>query len=260
MGALRRLWAWGVALCLLGGMARAAPRGPGELPPDGSFLRVQVRGGLSPFTSVTWDVSVRGDTVVLSLVKESLCRVGQQERVRLLQGADAQDFLTRLAESDLWLDAEVPLGATPGRARDLVRPSGEAHYEVWSAWGRQMTRWVVPQGAIHQVPEALRIVLGIRKALRPFLEPLPMRDLYYPPGRIGYLTVTGSEEGEMVIDGWDRVPIPVESLEVVEGEHQIVATGRSGKVQRFRVQVVAGAMQRVHILFADPDEAGKAVP
>lgn len=233
--------------------ARAADPPP-TAPPDGSFLRVSIDGGLSPFTSVVWDVTVRGETVVVSLVKESLCRTGQRERVRLLQGDEARDLLESLVRSGAWSIDGVPRGAMAGRAKDHPRRPGERRYEVWMAWGRQMIRFVVPQGLLHQVPRALRTVTVLSDLIRRQVDPLPMRDLYVSPGRIGVLTVTASEEGEMVIDGWDRVPIPVESLEVVEGDHQIVATSRSGRVQRFRVQVLGGAMQRVHVLFREPEE------
>lgn len=249
-------WAWWVVLLGLWGSAATARAAdpPLPLPPDGSFLRVSIDGGLSPFTSVVWDVTVRGETVVVSLVKESLCRTGQRERVRLLQGDEAQNLLESLVRSGAWSLDGVPRGATAGRARDQPRSPGETRYEVWMAWGRQMTRFVVTQGLLHQVPRALRVVTVLSDLVRRQVDPLPMRDLYVSPGRIGVLTVTASEEGEMVIDGWDRVPIPVESLEVVEGEHQVVATSRSGRVQRFRVQVLGGAMQRVHVLFQEPDE------
>ncbi len=238
--------AWGPTLPAL---AEDSP----SLPPDGSFLRVAIDGGLSPFTSVVWDVTVRGETVVVSLVKESLCRTGQRERVRLLQGSEARDLIESLVRSGAWSVEGVPRGATAGRAKDHARSPGETRYEVWTAWGRQMSRWIVTQGTLHRVPRALRVVTALPDVVRRIVDPLPMRDLYVPAGRIGYLTVTASEEGEMVIDGWDRVPIPAESLEVVEGDHQVVATGRSGRVQRFRVQVLGGAMQRVHVLFQDPE-------
>ncbi|HOU53301.1 MAG TPA: hypothetical protein PLQ97_05170 [Myxococcota bacterium] len=247
------LAAWLATLMVWGTVATAGAAEPVALPPDGSFLRVTVDGGISPFTSVVWDVTVRGEAVVVSLVKESLCRTGQRERVRLLQGDPARTLLESLVGAGVWTVGEVPRGATAGRARDASGRPGEVRYEVWMAWGRQMSRWTVTQGQLHRVPQALRVVTVLPDLVRTLVDPLPMRDLYVPAGRIGYLTVTASEEGEMVIDGWDRVPLPVESLEVVEGDHQVVATSRSGKVQRFRVQVLGGGMHRVHVLFQAPE-------
>jgi len=261
-GAFQARWTvvfWAAAVLWSGLPAEARGDEPADLPPDGSFLRLSIDGGLSPFTVVVWDVTVRGGTVVVSLVKESLCRTGQRERVRLLQGDEARELLAALTGAGIWSAGDdKPVGATAGRAKDHPRSPQESRYEVWSAWGRRMTRWIVTQGTLHQVPRALRVVTGLPDLLRRYLDPLPMRDLYVPPGRIGHLTVTASEEGEMVIDGWDRVPIPAESIEVVAGEHQVVATGRSGRVRRFRVQVMAGGIQRVHVLFQEGPGGGDA--
>lgn len=231
----------------------------GDLPPDGSFVRVSVDGGVSPFTVASWDVTVRGRTAVVSLVKETLCYTGQRERVRLLEGEKARALLKSLVDAGAWSPA-VPAGATAGRAKDAPASSREARYEVWSAWGRRMNRYHLPQSALAAVPGALQAVTTVTSAVRDRLDPLPMRDLYYPQDRLGYVNLTASEPATAVLDGWDQVRLPVDALEVVEGEHDVLVTGESGATRQFRMKVVPGMTQRVHVLLEASPENGGSPP
>lgn len=216
-------------------------------PPDGSFARVSVDGGVSPFTAVAYDVSVRGKTVVVSLVKESLCRVGQRERVRLLDGPEADALLAALAAAAVW-EVPAPRGAVAGRARDSSPPRDGPRYEVWVGLGREMRRFHFDGASLMTSPATLAAVTAIREAVVSRVEPLPMRDLYHPAERIGYLTMTASEPARAVLDGWDEVRLPVDALEVVEGEHAVVVEGAGGKRREFTVRIVAGAAAQVHVV------------
>lgn len=227
--------------------------------PEGTFVRVTLDGGVSPFTSVSWDVTVRGGTAVVSLVKESLCQNGQRERVRLLEGANARLLLATLKDAGAWR-CEVPEVATSGRARDRPTPTEQPRYEIWSAWGHRMTRFHLPQSALRDAPCALSVITTLAAEVRARIEPLPMRDLYYPAERLGWVTMTASEAAKATFDGWDTVHLPADALEVVQGEHTVVVTGESGRTQQFKVKVVPGLTQRIHVLLEDPPDGPPPVP
>jgi hypothetical protein len=227
--------------------------------PEGTFIRITADGGVSPFTSVAWDVTVRGATAVVSLVKENLCATGQRERVKLLEGAGARRILATLKDAGAWT-CPGPTVATTGRARDHAAPSDQVRYEVWSAWGRRMTRYHLTQSALREAPCALAVITAVTAEVRARLESLPMRDLYYPSDRLGWVTATSSEAATATIDGWDQVRLPVDALEVVEGEHSVVVTGESGRTRQFKIKVAPGMTLRVHVLLEDPDGSPMPVP
>ncbi|MBM4395777.1 MAG: hypothetical protein FJ087_08810 [Deltaproteobacteria bacterium] len=225
--------------------AAEAARSP--IPPDGSFFRVTVDGGVSPFTSVSHDVTVRGRTVVVTLQKESLCRQGQRERVRLLDGPEAAAVLAALADAGAWSVAAPP-GAVHGRARDTAAPRDAPRWEVWYAWGREMRRFHVDERTLLASAGVLAVVTAVREAVASRVEPLPMRDAYHPADRVGFLTMTASEPARAVLDGWDAFRLPVDGLDVAEGEHKVRVEGTSGKRREFTVRVVAGTGTHVHVV------------
>ena len=235
-----------------------APVDPASIP-EGTFIRITLDGGVSPFTSVAWDVTVRGSTAVVSLVKESLCATGQRERVRLVEGEGARGILAVLKEAGAWA-CPVPPGATVGRARDHAAPADQPRYEVWSAWGRRMARFHLAQSALRDAPCVLAVITAVTSEVRSRVETLPMRDLYYPSEKLGWVTATASEAATATIDGWDRVRLPVDALEVVEGEHVVVVTGESGRSRQFKIKVAPGMTLRVHVLLDEPDGGAATAP
>ena len=66
--------------------------------PEGTFVRITLDGGVSPFQGVRYDLTVRGRTVIVTLVKESLCYRGQQERLRLVDGDEARALVGALRD------------------------------------------------------------------------------------------------------------------------------------------------------------------
>ncbi len=237
----------------------ARGRADPEAVPDGSFVRVTVDGGVSPFTSVSWDVTVRGGTAVVSFVKESLCQTGQRERVRLLEGENARDLLSALRDASAWTCA-VPGNATAGRAADRPPSPDQPRYEVWSAWGHRMVRYHLPQSALWNSPCTLGLITALSAEVRSRVEPLPMRDLYYPADRLGFVTMTASETATATFDGWDVARLPVDALEMVEGEHDVVVTGVSGHSRQFRIKVAPGLTQRVHVMLENADDGLAPLP
>jgi hypothetical protein len=231
-------------LLILSSAPAVADPGP---PPDGSFVRVTVDGGVSPFSVVAWDVTVRGRTAVVSLVKETPCVQGQRERVHLFDGPAADAVFAELARGGAWA-VEAPAGATAGRARERPAPKDVARYEFWVAWGRHMQRFSVDERVLLASPALLGVFVAVRDAVRGRVDALPMRDLYHPAGKIGFLTMTATEPAKAVFDGWDEVPLPVDSLELVDGDHRVVVRGDSGHQREFTVRVVAGQTSQVHVV------------
>jgi len=220
-------------------------------PPDGSFVRVTVESGVSPFRSVASDVTVRGRTAVVSLVQESLCLQGQRERVRFVDGPNAVALLKALQAVRAFEVVPPESGATPGRARENP-PSSSARYEFWIGWGRNVTKFFVDEATLLASPHLLLVFTTVRDSVRSRVDPLPMRNLFHPPGRLGFLNLTATEPATAVLDGWDQVRVPADSFDVVEGEHVVVVTGDSGRSREFTVKVVAGQISRVHVVLESP--------
>jgi len=210
-------------------------------------VRITADGGVSPFKVVTHDVTVRGSTAVLTLAKESLCHPGQQERVRLLEGQEAQALLAALDAAGVW-DVRPPPGATEGRARDRPAPLDEQRFEVWVGKGKEMRRFFMKQSALLAAPAVLAVVMAVREAVSSRVEPLPMRDTSVKPGKVGYLSITASEPGRAILDGFESHRLPVDGLDVPEGEHLVRVEGDSGRFREFRVKVTAGAGTAVHVV------------
>ena len=228
--------------------ATAARADPGA-PPDGSFFRVTVDGGVSPFRTVAWDVTLRGKTVVVSLVKETLCQKGQRERVVLLDGDGAARLLAELDAAGAWSFAGPPEhDGVEARSRDRAPAPGATRYELWRAFGRRMTRFTVDSAGLARLPAVLAAFTGLRDAVVRRVEPLPMRDLYRPADKLGWLTMTATEPATATFDGWDAVKLPVDSLEMVDGEHSVVVVGTSGRQREFTVRIGAGSTSQVHVL------------
>ncbi len=226
--------------------------GVGEPPaPDGSFVRVTVRGGVSPFRMVAHDVTVRGDTVVVSLVKETLCHVGQRQDVRIVGGADAKALVERLRRVGAFA-MEAVEGAEAG-ALDVQSSARfpEPRYEFWSAWGSRMERFHVDREVLTRHPDLVAVLTAVRDEVSSRTDPLPMRDLYHSPAEMGVLVVTASEEATAILDGWERFRLPIDGVDVVEGEHRLRVEGVSGRVREVTVRVVRGMTSRYHIVLED---------
>ncbi len=229
--------------------ALAAPIQAQEAPiaPEGTFVRITLDGGVSPFQSVQYDLTLRGRTVVVTLVKESLCYRGQQERLRLVDGDEARALMDTLKTVKAF-GTQAPTSAVQGRARDSKPPGDVPRYEFWSAWGGRMTRFSVSEAILNESPDLMRVFVAVRGAVTSRVGGLRMRDLYHPSKRLGALTITATEAATATLDGWDTFPLPVESLEVVEGDHRVLVIGESGQTREFRVRVVAGGASRIHVL------------
>lgn len=236
-----------LSLACLGAVASPARAQEAPVAPEGTFVRITVDGGVSPFSSVQYDVTVRGRTVIVTHVKESLCYRGQQERMRLVEGDAARDLVRSLQALGAFAPP-VPRDATPGRARDREAPRDAPRCEFWSAWGTAMTRFSLGESALREFPDLLRVRAAVRDAVVGRVGALPMRDLYHPAQRLGLLTITATEPATATLDGWDTFALPVESLEVVEGDHRVTVVGASGRTREFRVRVVAGGASRIHVL------------
>lgn len=257
----RRGWtriAAGVALVLSPGPLLAQSPTPAgvaraEEPaaPDGSFVRVTVRGGVSPFRMVAHDVTVRGDTVVVSLVKETLCSVGQRQDVRVVEGAGAAALIERLRRVGAF--AKAPVEGAEAGALDARASTGlpEPRYEFWSAWGNRMERFHVDREVLMRHPDLVAVLTAVRDEVASRTDPLPMRDLYHSPSEMGVLVVTASEEATAVLDGWERFRLPMDGVDVVEGEHRLRVEGVSGRVREVTVRVERGMTSRYHVVLED---------
>ncbi len=240
----------GLVLAFLAGRTGEAEEQAG-FAPDGSFVRVTVRGGVSPFRMVAHDVTVRGDTVVVSLVKESLCYVGQRQDVRVVGGAGAKALVERLRRVGAFAKAAVE-GAEAG-ALD-ARASGrlaEPRYEFWSAWGNRMERFHVDREVLMRHPDLVAVLAAVRDEVASRTDPLPMRDLYHSPSEMGVLVVTASEEAIAILDGWERFRLPMDGVDVVEGVHRLRVEGVSGRVREMTIRVERGMTSRYHVVFED---------
>jgi hypothetical protein len=227
-------------------------------PADGTFIRITRDGGLSPFLNVYYDVTVRGKTLVITMVKDTLCRVVTRERVVLQDGEDAVRTIARLRAAGAWT-VEMPAGAARGRAADTASSPDQARYEFWMAEGRDMTRFFMSR----DVMERSSALAGLRSVLRDIVtgvvEPLPMRDVFHPADETGVVAITSSESAVAVIDGWDRVRLPVSALDLKVGIHDVVVTGKSGATRNFTLRIAPGENAAVHVLLGDsPVQPGTA--
>lgn len=220
---------------------------PSSFPPEGSFVRITMDSGVSPFTVVYHDVTVRGRTTVVTLVKENLCRTGQRESVSLVEGQSALELLANLAKAGVW-SLEPPDGSKIGRLADVRPSSKEPRYEFWMAHGKKMTRFFAGEKAVVRSPALLGVITAVRAAVDSRVEPLPMRDLYHPLEKMGYLTMTASESASATIDGRETLRLPLDGTEIVEGEHTVEVVGMSGRTRTFEVRIVAGMTNRVHVV------------
>lgn len=230
---------------VIGFVLRTAGLAWAEMPPDGSFCRVTLDGGVSPFSVVVWDITVRGGSVVMSFIKESPCQPGQRERVRIYDGPEADAILKEI--NALW-SLEVPPSATLGRARDRPAPKDSPRYEFWVAYGKVMKRFWVDQQVLVSSPGLLKAFISIRDAVQSRVEPLFMRNLYYPVNKIGYVTMTATEPATAIFDGWEQIRLPVDACEMVEGEHHVVVRGDSGRIREFDLRITAGTTTQVHVV------------
>lgn len=214
--------------------------------PDGAFLRVTIEGGASPFRRVAYDISVRGNLVLLGLIKESPCIPGQRQSLKIVTGREAEGVIERLREAGAF-DEDLPFEEIEGR--DEVKE--EAEYEIWSSFGNKMHRLRVQEKDLFEDKRLLKVVLAARREVVTRTEPIPARLSFFLPREIGYLSVTASEEATAVLDGIERMKVPIEALEVREGEHVLVVQGVSGRVRTLKVWVGRGLTRHYHVKFEE---------
>ena len=226
---------------------KAGPARAEGWPRDGAFIRVTRDGGLSPFVSLYYDITVRGSTLVVTMVKDTACRTAQREQVALLGGGEALSVIALLAEAGAW-SISPPPGAARGRAADTAASTANPRWEFWYADGPAMTRFHATQDVVDASPGLVRLLGAVRGVVSGLVDPLPMRDVFHPASEIGFLAMTASEPAYAVIDGWDRVRLPVNSLDMKFGVHEVTVTGASGGSRSFSVRIVAGETTSVHVL------------
>lgn len=241
----------GIAIIALPVAAFAEPAaGADGWPRDGSFIRITRDGGLTPFSSIYYDVTVRGPTLVVTLVKDTACRTAQRERVVLLGGQAALDVIKALRDAGAW-SMSAPSGASVGRAADTPSSADTPRWEFWNATGPSMTRFFVTADVFDSSPALVRLAAELRGIVGGLVEPLPMRDVFHPAHETGFLAMTSSESAAAVIDGWDHVRLPVNSLDLKVGVHEVTVTGANGGSRSFTVRIVAGETTSVHVLLND---------
>ncbi len=231
-----------LAILLLSSTAASKP-----LAPEGTFVRISIEGGVSPFSKISYDLTVRGPIIVATIVKESLCYKGQQDKLRLIDGVPAQELIAALSKIKAF-DPDILQGAVVGKTRDNALPKDQPRYEFWSAWGQEMTRFSVLESQLREAEHLSAIFSAVRSAVVAQTGSLPMRDLFHPTEKLGYLTMTATESATATIDGWDSFKLPVDGLEVVEGYHKIVVVGESGVTREFNIRIVAGGSNQIHVL------------
>lgn len=236
--------------------ADAAPAVAEGWPRDGTFVRVTRDGGLSPFVSLYYDVTVRGSTLVVTLVKDTACRTAQREQVALLGGDEALSVIAILSEAGAWSVAPPP-GSIMGRAADTAASASIPRWEFWHADGPSMTRFYVTQDRLDARPDLVRLLTAMRGLVSGLVDPLPMRDVFHPASEIGFLAMTSSEPAYAVIDGWDRVRLPLNSLDLKIGVHEVTVTGTSGGSRSFTVRIVAGETTSVHVLLDESSPSAR---
>ncbi len=225
-------------------------------PRDGSFIRVTRDGGLSPFTSIYYDVTVRGRTLVVTMVKDTACRMAQRERVALLGGPEALAAIERLRRAGAW-SLNQPAGASMGRAADTAPSADSPRWEFWNAEGPSMKRFFVNRETLDRTPRLLGLLAELRGIVTGVVEPLPMRDVFHPASEIGFLAMTSSSPASAEIDGWDRFRLPVNALDLKVGVHEVVVTGTNGATRSFTVRIMAGETTSVHVLLEPADPSGR---
>lgn len=216
--------------------------------PDGSFVRITVDGGVSPYISVSYDLTVRGSTIVASLVKQSLCSRGQQDSVRLIDGEKAQAILSEIERFGTWT-IEAPPTATKGKSRDTKPSKDRMRYEFWVGYGSKMVRFYLDENALFDNPNLLAIAMFIREVVRSTCPPIQMRDVYHPPNKMGGLSLTSNEPGYAFIEGFEPMRLPLDGIEIVEGEHKVTVKSDSGRVKEFKVRIAGGVVTQVHVVF-----------
>lgn len=232
------LWLW------TAGEADAREAGQ---PPDGSFVRITVTGGVSPYRKVAWDVTWRGRTAVVTLIKETLCHKGQRQSLKLLDFAAARDLFEQLSDEGIW-ELKKPSDASTGGIQTGTPPSKGFLYEFWIAWGKRMLRFHADQEMLLSDPALVKALGAVRDGVGSRVDPLPIQDLYHEPSRMGFVQITATEEAVAVLDGWQKVGLPVHSLEVVEGEHKVLVRGVTGRTSEFSLRVVAGMTNQIHVV------------
>lgn len=226
-------------------------------PDDGSFIRITREGGVTPYISVYYDVTVRGRTLVVTMTKDTLCRVMTHERVVIQDGLDAMRTIEALRGAGAWTIREPD--PVSGRTQAATESDGDGvQYEFWNASGRRMTRFRVTRSQVLSDPGLARLLAVLRTTVTGVVEPLALRDVFQPADRTGILAITASEPAVAVIDGWDRVRLPVSSLDLKVGVHDVVVTGKSGSKRNFTVRVVPGENPAIHVLLGDPSFPHKA--
>jgi len=232
--------------CLFTALPFSINAGESSGVPDGSFVRISVIGGVSPFRKVAWDVTLRGDTTVVTLVKESVCRRGQRQSIQFLDLDSAPELLETLHQGGVW-ELKRPARAKDGGLDDEVATS-EPKYEFWVAWGRRMERFWIDQKDLLDRPELVRALGVVRDGVDSRVKPLPVMDVYHDPATMGWVQVTATEKAVAVVDGWQKVRLPAGPLEMVEGEHTVAVRGLTGRTSEFKVRVVAGTTNQVHVV------------
>ena len=116
-----------------------------------------------------------------------------------------------------------------------------------------MKRFFMYENDLRKNTDLLALVSTVRFLFQERVEPLPLRDVFHPADRTGYLAMTASEPADGVIDGWDRFRLPVTSLGLKAGYHEVVVTSRSGISRSFTLRIVPGETSTVHVLFENSD-------
>lgn len=218
---------------------------------DGSFVRVTVVATSSPFTSTAYDVTVRGDSVVVMLVKGSACVIGQRQGLTLLGGKAAEKVWDELDLAHAFVP-QPPPGARRGSLQDDAKegrvPVDDVVYEFWAGKGKRLQRFWLRESDLLNSPRLVRLFRTLRAIVIRHAGSLPMRDVYYPPEKLGYLTMSATEEAEAVLDGWDRIRLPADGVPVVVGVHRVVVIGKSGRRREFTITIRRGESNRVHVV------------
>jgi len=208
-------------------------------PLKGSYVRLIVRGGFTPFRVVTYDVFWRSGTGVAGNYRSL---VNYEEPLHTMSLVARDEYLglwKQLEQNGVW---KAKSGGGAKGAYATLR------YEIEIKRGKQHKKLLFTESTYRSGSKQTKLMHLIRDFVLKYAGEMPFRNVFFEPGLLGWVNITSAPSAKVLIGGRDiGLTTPVYGYEMPRGRHEITLLLPTGDTRKHTMTVEPGMTTIVHI-------------
>ncbi|HIN84948.1 MAG TPA: PEGA domain-containing protein [Myxococcales bacterium] len=208
-------------------------------PLQGSYIRLIIKGGFTPYRVVTYDVFWRSGTAVAGNYRGLIHYDEPLHTMSLIAKDEYLGLWKQLEEASIWRQKNLP---KPAKATAI------RHFEIDVKMKGRVKKFTF-SGLLHG-PDKQHGALAnyIRSFVLKYAGEMPFRNVFFETGTLGWVNLTSVPTAKVRVGGRDiGLTTPVYGYELPQGRHEVTLILPSGSERKHTLTVEPGMTTIVHI-------------